>query len=162
MEDLDKEYWKKIEDYDYLISTEGRVKNKDGIFMNGGINSKTGYRYVILSIGKKKYNLKIHRLVALAFIPNPNNLPMVNHINKNRLENSVSNLEWCTTLYNNQSINTIKNIGYVYQRPTGNWQAKITYYKQKYQFSNPNEDKCIDWLYARRIEIKYGLNLTEV
>lgn len=60
---------------------------------------------------------------------------MVNHINKNRLENSVSNLEWCTTLYNNQSINTIKDIGYVYQRPTGNWQAKITYYKQKYQFS---------------------------
>lgn len=53
MEDLHKEYWKKIEDYDYLISTEGRVKNKYGIFMNGGINSKTGYRYVILSIGKK-------------------------------------------------------------------------------------------------------------
>jgi len=161
MEDLDTEYWKKIEGYNYYVSTEGRVKNKNNYIMKQQID-EDGYYRVTLS-KRKKHRLLVSRLVALAFIPNPNNLPDVNHKNQyNKKDNRMCNLEWCTNLYNNQSINKTVNIGYVYQRPNGGWQAKLTYYKQQYQFSNPNEDKCCDWLNARRIELKYGLNLTEI
>ena len=52
-----------------------------------------GYQYVRL--GRKK-RMKVHRIVAIAFLPNPQNLPVVNHIDENKLNNNVSNLEWCT------------------------------------------------------------------
>ena len=160
-ENIDTEIWRKVEGYDnYSVSNQGRVKNKDDYIMTGGINSKTGYRYVIL--GNNKKNLKIHRLVALAFIPNPNNLPQVNHIDKNRLNNNINNLEWVYNIDNNQSVNKNVNIGCIFQRPSGDWQSRFTYYKKNYQFSNPNEDKCQDWLNARRIELENNLQLTEL
>ena len=63
--------------------------------------SKSGYLSVELfdENGKSK-RLLIHRLVAMAYIPNPENLPQVNHIDENPLNNAVSNLEWCTAKYN--------------------------------------------------------------
>ena len=51
--------------------------------------------------GLKKKGFQVHRLVAVAFIPNPRGLPQVNHIDENKLNNIVGNLEWCTTAYNN-------------------------------------------------------------
>lgn len=61
----------------------------------------SGYPYVIISgLNNKKYTHKIHRLMALAFIPNPNNYPVINHKDANKLNNSLSNLEWCTQKYN--------------------------------------------------------------
>ena len=61
---------------------------------------KKGYLGVWLyADGERKFRL-IHRLVANAFIPNPNNLPQINHIDENRLNNKVDNLEWCTAKYN--------------------------------------------------------------
>tara|TARA_Y100001970_G_C13870750_1_gene668878 strand:+ start:115 stop:744 length:630 start_codon:yes stop_codon:yes gene_type:complete len=163
-ENIDTEIWRKVEGYDdYSVSNQGRVKNKDGFVLNPSINSKGYFELSLYKNGEQK-DFRVHRLVALAFIPNPNNLPMVNHINQyNKLDNRVSNLEWCTNLYNTQSINTIKNIGCVIKRNNSNgWQAKLVYFENLYQFSNPNEDKCWDWLYARRIELEYGLNLTEL
>lgn len=61
-----------------------------------------GYTQVALCKDGKIYTKKIHRLVAEAFIPNPNNLPEVNHINKIRDDNRMDNLEWCTREYNNR------------------------------------------------------------
>nr|UVX77624.1 MAG: zinc-binding loop region of homing endonuclease [Bacteriophage sp.] len=63
----------------------------------------TDYFYYGVSLRKdgKYYNKTIHRLVAEAFIPNPNNLPCVNHKDENRLNNNVENLEWCTYQHNN-------------------------------------------------------------
>lgn len=61
-----------------------------------------GYYMVAFRVsGKKKY-VRIHRLVAETFIPNPKNLPMVNHKDGNKLNNSLTNLEWCTNAYNTQ------------------------------------------------------------
>ena len=61
---------------------------------------KDGYYRVTLSNGNKKKTCRVHRLVAEAFIPNPNNLPEVNHKSEVKTENSASNLEWCDTTYN--------------------------------------------------------------
>lgn len=61
-----------------------------------------GYLYVNLAYNGKYKSVKIHRLVALAFINNPNNLPVVNHIDENKTNNKVSNLEWVTIKDNNK------------------------------------------------------------
>ena len=69
--------------------------------MNPFIN-RGGYKCIKLSKNQKYYPFKVHRLVALAFIPNPNNYEFVNHKDENKQNNIVSNLEWCTKKYNNE------------------------------------------------------------
>lgn len=109
-----EEIWKDIKDYEglYQISNLGRVKSLDRIisckngttkFCKGTLLHifKNDYLFVRLcenSLCKTKY---IHKLVAQAFIPNPNNLPEVNHKDENKLNNNIDNLEWCTIAYNN-------------------------------------------------------------
>ena len=84
----------------YLISDKGRVisERKQKIMRNG--HNKCGYSFVILFKGGKSKLCLVHRLVAEAFIPNPDNLPCINHKDENKDNNSVENLEWCTHQYN--------------------------------------------------------------
>ena len=100
------EIWEDIEGYEglYRVSNLGRVKSlkrntaKERIMCNR--KDKYGYLYVgLCKNGNIKYH-KIHRLVAKAFIPNPNNLPQVNHIDGKKENNTVKNLEWCDASYN--------------------------------------------------------------
>ena len=101
-----KEIWLNIEGYsNYMISNYGRVKSlnyrrtgKEKILSLK--KDKKGYYYITLSKDGIGRNYKIHRLVAQAFIPNPNNLPQVNHKDENPSNNCVENLEWCTNEYN--------------------------------------------------------------
>jgi hypothetical protein len=82
------------------ITKEGKViRLKDGKEMKGCIDS-CGYKKFSPRINGKKLQLKIHRLVATKFIPNPNNLPQVNHKNGIKTDNRVENLEWCTAKQN--------------------------------------------------------------
>ena len=109
------EIWKGIPGYDgiYEVSNMGEVRSlprvinmpskigniyplhHKGKVLKKIVNNK-GYFYVALC-GKKAL---VHRLVAMAFIPNPNNLPLVNHKDENPKNNCVENLEWCTQKYN--------------------------------------------------------------
>ena len=80
----------------YVIFTEGHVKNLEtGKYIVGDVNN-AGYHRVTLPIDGKQKHLFRHRLVAEAFIPNPDNLPEVDHWNGDKSDNSVENLHWTT------------------------------------------------------------------
>ena len=102
-----REEWRDIKGYEgkYMVSNLGRVKSlnysntgKEGI-LNARDNGKGYLRVILWKDGKdKKY--RINRLVAQAFIPNPDNLPEVNHKDEDKTNNRVENLEWCSRQYN--------------------------------------------------------------
>ncbi len=84
----------------YLINPKGEIYSVRRKKMITPEKTKSGYLRVALKIDKKTTRILLHRLVAQVFIPNPNNLPCVNHIDENRINNCVDNLEWCTYSYN--------------------------------------------------------------
>ena len=92
-----KEIWKEIKDYEglYWISNQGHVKNRHGRILKPDYSNK-GYACVILCKNGKNKQRRVHILVAETFIPNPLNLPEVNHKDENKANNCVDNLEWCT------------------------------------------------------------------
>lgn len=111
-----KEIWKDIEGFEgyYKISNFGNVKSYDRavIKTNNSVigylgkllspyNDGRGYLKVDLHKNGKRISVRVHRLVAKAFIPNPNNLPTVNHKDENKLNNNASNLEWMSIADNN-------------------------------------------------------------
>lgn len=111
-----EEIWKDIKNFEgyYQVSNLGRVRSLDRIIVyNNGrkhihkgkiLNlkpKKTGYIDVYLQKQFDSKNFLLHRLVAEAFIPNPNNYPIINHKDENPSNNCVDNLEWCTYEYNN-------------------------------------------------------------
>lgn len=92
-----KEIWKELDDLpNYEISTIGRLRNKNTLRILKTRISKLGYEQITITYGGEKYFRTIHRLVAKAFLINPYNKSEVNHIDENKLNNSVSNLEWVT------------------------------------------------------------------
>lgn len=97
---MGEEIWKDIIGYEglYQVSNFGRIKNKNNLIMSLSRNrSGPNYRYMVwLSKQDKKKPFLVHRLVAEAFIPNPNEKPTVNHIDGNPLNNHLDNLEWAT------------------------------------------------------------------
>lgn len=122
-----KEKWKKIKDFPYEVSSSGNVRSLDKYqfypyFTKGNKNgdsqemirvlrkgkpmkltlNQTGYLCVGLHLNRKVKQYSVHRLVAMTFIPNPFNLDVVNHKDENKLNNNVSNLEWCTHSYNSK------------------------------------------------------------
>ncbi|MDO5575339.1 MAG: NUMOD4 domain-containing protein [bacterium] len=100
----DTEIWKPISGYEdfYLVSNMGRIWSvRSGRALKLPV-SKTGYCRTHLSVDGIVKIYSVHRLVAQAFIPNPQNKPTVNHINENKQDNRVENLEWAT--YHEQNI----------------------------------------------------------
>lgn len=85
-----------------MISNKGRVKSLRGRseFLSKKVD-KDGYEEVGLFKNKSRKYMRVHRIVATHFIENKNNLPQINHIDENKRNNSVENLEWCTPKYNN-------------------------------------------------------------
>jgi hypothetical protein len=151
---------------DYLIYENGEVYSKDRTIMRSNGHKQTfksqkinpsknihGYLVVRLQVDKKQKNFKIHRLIAIHFIPNPENLPCVNHKDCNKLNNKIDNLEWCDIMYNNQSINTSKNFGGVYKSRDKFRAEYITNgIRCGKQFDTIEEGKY--WLISEKIKIK--------
>lgn len=111
---IQDEVWKDIEGYEglYQVSTCGNIKSLPKVRRNGTgtyiqkerllkpSNTSTGYKKVELCKDGKRKSFKVHRLVAIAFIPNPDNKPEVNHIDGNKINNNIDNLEWVTSSEN--------------------------------------------------------------
>lgn len=106
-----KEEWRDIPQYEglYQVSNQGQIRSIDRIVRRNGettknlrgfillpLYQKSGYMFVFLSKNGKAKRMAIHRAVALAFIPNTENKPEVNHINEDKTDNRVENLEWAT------------------------------------------------------------------
>lgn len=98
-----EEIWKDIEGYEglYQVSNMGRVRSLTRNIILKNQIARSGYKRIQLYKNNKGYkHFQIHRLVANAFIPNPDNLPQVNHKDENKANNRVDNLEWCDSKYN--------------------------------------------------------------
>lgn len=95
------EIWKDIIGFEdlYQVSNCGVVRHKKFNHILKPRDNR-GYKVVVLCKNNKHYNKSVHRLVAGAFIPNPENLPCVNHKNEVKDDNRVENLEWCDVKYN--------------------------------------------------------------
>jgi hypothetical protein len=113
---LNNEVWDWVKGYEnfYQVSNLGKVRSVDryvktnnnqtrfykGQLLSQGLG-KNGYYIVALTMNKVQTTKTVHRLVAETFVFNPNDLPMVNHIDENKMNNTYKNLEWCTQSYNN-------------------------------------------------------------
>lgn len=136
-----KEIWKDIEGFEqiYQISNLGNLKSfkkdKKGKILKH--NNKNGdYFAVVLEYKEKVKYTRIHRLVAQAFIPNPNNYNEINHIDGNKQNNRIDNLEWCTRKQN-----------FEHAKKTGLWEynkpykcKKIKQYTLENEFLNEYEN----------------------
>lgn len=92
------EIWKQCIDKNHEVSNTGKVAYKGKIMATE--HNDLGYETVKIMVNGKRKHFKVHRLVAIAFLPNPNNYPVVNHKDENPRNNNVCNLEWCTQKYN--------------------------------------------------------------
>lgn len=150
---LNIEIWKKIEELPYEISSLGRIRNLKGKILKTYIQN-CGYEQIKVAFNNT--HKQIHRLVAEAFIPNPESKKYVNHIDGNKLNNSVSNLEWCTNSENiiharktglnpynkptlglklkprNNSVNQSQYLGVHWDKARQKWKAYVVWNKVKY------------------------------
>ena len=136
------EVWKKVSGFEcYEVSNLGRLislKFNKRTILKGGYNRKGYKMYNLRSKDGKTYYKTIHRLVAIAFIDNINNLDFVNHIDKDKNNNNVNNLEWCNSRENNTHMKmsikkTSKYTGVYFDKNRSKWFSTIKYNnKQKF------------------------------
>jgi len=146
---MTKELWKDVVGFEglYQISSMGRVKTVQRISIDSlgrrmpikermvriSVSKQTGYPFASLSKNGTQYKICIHRLIAEAFIPNPDNLPCVNHKDQDRGNSVLENLEWCTYSYNNSYGDAVK------KRKETLRKALIGKHKIIYQFTKEGE-----------------------
>lgn len=164
-----KEIWKKIDIYENIIvSNYGNVKLKERTYVNcNGVKSthkekllkqnQTGKGYKInkgyLAVSTVYGSLKVHKLVALAFLENKNNYSQINHIDGNSLNNKVENLEWCTNIENqhhskrNRDFFTSKYVGVRYRKDRKCFSAELKFNNIRYRKSGfLNEESANEYL----------------
>ena len=138
LDNLDGEEWRDVDGYEgYQVSNFGRVKSFKR-YSQGRISkpivTRTGYLYVSLSKGKNGHPVRLHRIVAKAFLPNPDDKPQINHRDGCKLNNHVDNLEWVTQGENMQHASILG------LRPAGENHVRAKFSKSDiiYIRENPN------------------------
>lgn len=117
---MEKEIWKPVVGYEnYEVSNTGKVRSLN--YMNTGKVKElcvkdNGHGYLLVQLGRKNF-FYVHRLVAQAFIPNPDNLPQVNHKNYVKSDNRVENLEFCSAKYNMEYSNVVEKAAESHRKP---------------------------------------------
>lgn len=137
------EIWKNIKGYEneYQVSNKGRVRSKDKIvvFKDGrerlfkgclrklAFNKKRGYYYVSFKVSQKVKTYAVHRLVAETFMPINSDKLVVDHIDKNRLNNNLNNLRWVTARFNlsRNSLDDKGSVGYCWHKSQNKWISSI-------------------------------------
>lgn len=163
---MENEVWKDIKGYEglYQISNLGRVKRlcewvgnkyakkyvKKQSILKGTLDN-VGYITVTLSKNSKNKKYRVHRLVSQFFIPNPDNFPQVNHIDGNKQNNNVNNLEWCDNNYNIH--HAIKN---------GLWGHRSDNIKKKVNQYDINNIYINSYESITEAEKKLGINNTSI
>lgn len=133
-----EEIYRTIEGFsNYEVSNLGNVRNNiTSRIMKQQLN-QNGYKVITFQNKEMKKTYKIHRLVALAFLHNPMNKPLIDHIDNNKQNNNASNLRWATIAENRfnskiSSHNTSGNKGVVFEKNTNKWRARIECNKRIY------------------------------
>lgn len=161
-----EEIWKPVVGYEglYEVSSYGRVRSLDRYdrmnrFCEGRIlklcANRLGYLKAGLCSNDKKKQYLVHRLVAEAFIPNPNNLPIINHKDENPSNNNVDNLEWCTAKYNsNYGTRNDRIRATRLRNGTSTGLSREEYYKKWYQeHKNEHNEKQREYYQKNREKI---------
>ena len=167
-----KEIWRDIKGYEnlYQISNLGRIKTKQKKVNNRFKDiireekiiklslNRNGYYIVHLWKDGKSINKTVHRLVANAFIPNENKLPLINHKDENKKNNCVDNLEWCTYKYNSNYGERNKKLSKIMK--TKNCKKIIAYdYKTNEIYNEyPSISECARELNISKSDISHILN----
>lgn len=141
------EIWKDIKGFEnkYQVSNLGNIRSKNGV-LKKQINKTNGYEYVGLVDDNSKTNTKsVHRIVAEAFIDNPNNYPCVNHKDEIRNNNNYINLEWCTYSYNLNYGNRINKFSEAIKKPI-------------YQLDKNTNEIIREWESATDVAKFYNIN----
>lgn len=135
----------------YLIYEDGRVWSKyKNIFLKPAIGSH-GYYSVSLRNNKIKRTHTIHRLIAIHYIPNPNNYPTVDHIDRCRTNNNISNLRWCDMKiqHTNMSIRSDNTSGHkniYYDKNRNKWKYQNGRIKIQKRFDNKIDAMCYKFI----------------
>ena len=139
--------WRKIADKNtYSVSENGDIRNdKTGRILKQRTGT-SGYNQIML--GRKTIPLYVHRIVAKAFIPNPNNYPQVDHINGNKLDNRVQNLRWVTASEN--------ALGFGYSNRIENKKKCIIATKGEEILHFKSRDETAKYFKCHKSQIKYG------
>ena len=140
--------WKTIKSRpNYLVNEIGEIKNnKTGRILKQHLNT-SGYMTVML--GRKTSPLYVHRIVAEEFIENINNLPQVDHVNGNKLDNNIKNLRWLTVSDN--------CYGYGYENRIGNRKKKIIANNGLSEILFDSRNECAEYFKCDKSQIKYDI-----
>lgn len=144
------EEWREIKGYEreYSVSNLGNVYSHKRNKVLKKTKGKHGYYTVSLFHDRARKEAPVHRLVAMAFIPNPSNLPCVNHKDECKTNNTIANLEWCTHLYNNR-------YGTARDRATKSRQKRILQY-------SANGDFIREWVSIKSASESLGINASNL
>lgn len=167
---MQEETWKDIPYFDgsYQVSSLGRIKSTRRYVLNNGFKSlirerilkqqknRKNYNVVSLSFNRKKSTMIVHRLVAICFIENPSNKSQVNHIDFDKDNNKIYNLEWNTNRENahhfrSQKKSTSKYVGVHYSKKNKKWTAQISIIGKTYSLGVSNDEDEAHKLYKRAL-----------